>query len=308
MMTRHRPLSLLFSGLGLALLTICVVAPPAAESRGASTQPVRDPVRGRAYFDQAVAWVNDGKGGIHTLTDFYADLADVQFNVQGNHHEGYMRLWLKSPGKYRLELRPGAPKQRITTKILNSSTAPDGRTRDQMWILHPDNRVEALHGRAAGANAIAQMQRDRRRLEELARFLTLEGLKGPGVQFFYEGPRKGSGTFEGNWLKILRRIPNGADLTFHLAYERDPRDPSGRAVICTYPGVVTVVGDPRSNEPTEYYVLKDWKRGPQFRYPGRIEAYTQDQVGQRPRRFLLAFPRDIRINTGLGDDLFVAPR
>lgn len=283
------------AGLGLLLAP----GPEPAQARGAEEQAVRDPVRGRAYFDQAVAWVNDGKGGIHTLTDFYADLADVKFSIEGGKHEGYMRLWLKAPGKYRLELRPERPLARLTTKIISGP---------QMWVLHPDSSVEALHGRPGGANAIQQMTADRKRLEELARFLTLEGLKGPGVDFYYEGPRVGSGTFEGNWIKVLRRIPNGADLTFHLAYERDPRDPSGRQILCTYPGVVTVVGDPKTNEPTEYYVLKDWRRGPQFRYPGRIEAYTQPRPGVDPVRFLLAFPNDIRINTQLGDELFAPPR
>ncbi len=301
-MTRYRAaLSTLFLGMAVLAVAALVIAPPAADARGggASPQPQdKNLLYGKAYFDQSVNWVNDGKPGIHQVTDFYADLADVQFNVEGNHHEGYMRLWLKAPGKYRLELRPGKPMQRLTTKILAG---------ENMWILHPNGRVQPMHGRPDGVTAIGQMKRDRRRLEELSRFLTLEGLKGAGVQFYYEGPREGSGTFAGKWIKIRRRIPQGADVTFHLAYQRDPRDSSGRRVVCTYPGVVTVVGDPRRGEPTEYYVLKNWQRGPQFRYPRRIEAYTQSAPGATPRRFLLAFPNDIRINTRLADSLFAPP-
>jgi hypothetical protein len=189
--------------------------------------------------------------------------------------------------------------QRVTTKILSGN---------QMWIMHPTGAVERMHGRPDGAQAVAQLQKDRKRLADLARFLTLEGLKGPGVQFVNEGPRSGSGTFAGEWMKVRRKLRGAADMVFHLAYQRDPRDPSGRSVLCTYPGVVTVEGDPRRNEPTEYYLLKNWKRGPQFNYPARIEAFSQARPGGRMTRFLLAFVDDIRINTGLQDGLFAPPR
>lgn len=292
----------LHGALVLALAWLLVVpAPVAARGGGARPAPgaAPDPLRGPLYFDQAVRWVNGGRAGLHRLTDFYADLADVQFNVEGSHHEGYMRLWLKNPDKYRLELRPGRAMQRITTKILAGH---------MMWILHPNGAVQRMHGRPEGAQAVAQLQQDRKRLSDLSHFLTLEGLKGPGVQFVNEGPRTGSGTFSGNWMKVRRRLPGAADMTFHLAYARDPGDATGRAVVCTYPGVVTLEGDPRRGEPTEYYVLKNWKRGPQFSYPTRIEAYSQARPGARLQRFLLAFPNDIRINTGLADDLFAPPK
>ena len=288
----------------VALLTAgLALGPRAADARGgaAAPQPASPQAaqRGAVYFDQSVAWVNDGKRGIHTLTDFYADLADVKFNLGKNNHEGYMRLWLKSPDKYRIEIRPQRPLQQLTTKILSGQ---------QMWVLHPDGRVDRMHGRSEGAAAIQQLQSDRKRLLDLATFLTLNGLKGPSVRFEEKGTTVGSGTFAGNWLKIVRTIPDGADVEFHLAYEQDPRDPSGRAIRATFPGVVTIKGDPRRNEPTEYYLLKNWKRGPQFRYPARIEAYSQDAPGTPMRRFLLAFPNDIRINTKLDPTLFAPPR
>jgi len=290
---------------GLLLASLVLVAPGPAEARGgaAAQPPARpvarpDPRLGPTYFDQAIRWVNDGKPGIHKVSDFYADLANVKFNIEGNKHEGYMRLWLKTPKKYRVELRPGKIKTRLTTKILDDN---------KMWIIHPDNRLERMHGRPGGAAAIRQLTNDRKRLMDLARFLTLEGLKGPGVQLLNEGPVTGSGTFAGNWVRVRRRIANGADITFYLAYTRDARDPTGRAIIATSPGIVKVHGDPRRNEPTEYYILKDWKRGPQFRFPGRIEAYTEARPGARPQRFLLAFPTDIRINTRLPDSTFAPP-
>jgi len=284
----------------LALVGLLALLWPAtaAARGGAVTAPRPDPRKGSLYFDQSIRWVNDGKPGIHHLKDFYADLADVQFNLEGNHHEGYMRLWLKRPDMYRVELRPGKRMERLTTKLLKT---------DKMWIIHPEGNVVPMHGRAGGDAAIMQLKEDRKRLVDLAQFLTLEGLKGPKVQFVNEGITRGSGTFAGTWLRVRRRIPQGADVVFYLAHTPDPRDPTGRTLMATYPGIVTVVGDPRLKEPTEFYLLKDWKRGPQFRYPGRIEAYSRVQPTDQPRRFLLAFPNDIRINTGLQDNLFENP-
>ena len=301
------------SSLALLLLigSLVLLAPERADARCGATQPAPaapaaapDPRRGPIYFDQAIRWVNNGKKGIHQVSDFYADLANVKFNVEGSNHEGYMRLWLKTPSKYRVELRPGRPMTRLTTKILD---------KDQMWIIHPPvgreaARVERMHGRPGGAGAIQQLTSDRKRLMDLARFLTLEGLKGPGVQLLNEGTTEGSGTFAGKWIRVRRRIAGGADVTFYLAYAKDPRDRTGRTLAATYPGIVKIHGNPTSNEPTEFYILKNWKAGPQFRYPGRIEAFKQARPGDRPQRFLLAFPLDIRINTRLPDTTFAPPK
>jgi hypothetical protein len=278
---------------------------PSAQARGggaapANPKPQVNPAHGPIYFDQAVRYVNDGKTGIHAMTDFFADLHDVSFNVGANHHEGHMRLWLKTPDKYRFEVRQNknvkAPNQRITTKILDGG---------KMWVLGGPGGPTRVHGTSEGARAVKQMQDDRRRLLDLARFLTLEGLKGPGVTFLNEGFTTGSKTFAGNWVRIRRKITGGADVVFYLAHEADPRDPRRRRA--TYPGVVKIEGDPRRNEPTEYYVLKKWRRGPQFRYPAEIQAFSQATPRSPMTRFLLAYPALVRINTGLQSSLFAPP-
>ncbi len=303
-----RRISLLAAALGATtLLGALVCFPGVAGARGgaAPAQPGKraapvDPSHGPIYFDHAVRYVNDGKRGIHALTDFFADLHDVTFNVGRNRHEGHMRLWLKTPDKYRFEIRQKknvrAPGQRITTKML------DG---EKMWILHPDGQEQRLHGTSTGAGAIRQMKADRRRLMDLARFLTLDGLKGPGVTFLNEGPTQGSGTFAGNWFRIRRKIKGGADVVFYLAHEADPRDPRRRRA--TYPGIVKIEGNVRLNEPTEYYLLKQWRRGPQFRYPTEIQAFSQMGPTGKMNSFLHAYPADVRINVGLQSTLFAPP-
>lgn len=287
----------------LALL-LCLPSRDAAARGGgaAPAAPKVDPSVGPIYFDHAVRYVADGKQGIHNLTDFFADLHDVNFSVGSNRHEGHMRLWLKTPDKYRFEIRqrknPQAKGQRITTKILDGG---------KMWIMHPDGRQQRMHGAGgSAAGAIKQMQDDRRRLLDLARFLTLDGLKGPGVTFLNEGFTTGSKTFAGNWIRIRRKITGGADVVFYLAHEADPRDPRRRRA--TYPGIVKVEGDPRLNEPTEYYLLKNWRRGPQFRYPAEIQAFSQARPGTPMNLFLQAYPADVRINTGLQSALFAPPK
>ena len=294
----------------LAIVALLLALPTRdAAARGGEAQPAPNGAAGDAkanaaegeiYFDHAVRFVADGKQGIHSLTDFYADLHDVRFSVGNNRHEGHMRLWLKTPDKYRFEIRqkknPRAPGQRITTKILDGG---------KMWILHPDGRAQRMHGSPDGQRAVTQMQDDRRRLLDLARFLTLDGLKGPGVTFLNEGFTTGSGTFAGNWIRVRRKIQGGADVVFYLAHVADPRDPRRRRA--TYPGIVKVEGDPRTGEPTEYYLLKNWRRGPQFQYPGEIQAFSQAKPGGAMNLFLQAYPSDIRINTGLQSTLFAPP-
>lgn len=285
----------------LALLLTAFDTREAAARGGETAQPKVTSSAGEIYFDHAIRYVADGKAGIHNLTDFYADLQAVNFAVGQSRHQGHMRLWLKTPDKYRFELRerkdPRQPNQKITTKILDGG---------KMWIVHPDGREQRMHGTGGtSAASIRQMQDDRRRLLDLARFLTLDGLKGPGVTFHDEGFTQGSGTFAGNWIRVRRKIQGGADVLFYLAHVADPRDPRRRRA--THPGIVKVEGNPATGEPTEYYLLKNWVRGPQFRYPAKILAYSEAKPGARPNLFLEANPVDVRINTGLQSSLFAPP-
>jgi hypothetical protein len=252
--------------------------------------------RGRAFFEQAVEFVNDGKTGIHQVTDFYADLHDVQIQTGTSSHSGYMRLWFLEPERFRWELRPTADlEDRVQTKIL------DG---DKMWIIE-NGTLKRMHGTSGGAAAIEQLQTDRKRMRDLARFLTLDGLKGPGVVFRYEGVVEGTGVFAGRRLRVSRSIPGGGNMVFYLAFEQ-AADGTMRAL---QPEIVKMDGDPARGEPfAEFYLLKEWRRGPQFRYPGRVEALRQADARAQPERFLLAFPQDIRINTSLDPALFAPPR
>ena len=287
--------------LALSLAALAVGAGTPAEGRGGGGAPppqARRPdfANGARFFDQAVQYVSAGQPVVHQVRNFYADLAEAQIKIEGNEQEGFLRLWFDQQQRYRFEIRPERTMAQTTTKILNG---------DKMWVIGPDAQVSTVHGTADGPRAIAQLKRDRERLEELATFLTLQSLKGEGVQFDYEGVTTGGGTFAGDWLKVNRVVGQTAQVVFFFAYEKDAQ---GRPVRATHPGVVTVVGDPSQKEPTEYYLLKDWKAGPYFRYPARIEAYSQETPGAELRRFLLAWPQDIRINADIPPQLFEAPR
>lgn len=304
--TSRRPLLLRIGLLGLLLLASSLEALPDARAQGAGGTPRQpagqDPtlVWGANMFDQAIRWVNDGKPGVNDITSFFAHLHDVQLDVEDTHQEGFLRLWFKAPDKFRQEWRQTrqlTSTTPITTKILRGN---------QMWVVPASGTPRRIHGTAEGAKAIKQLQQDRDRLADIAKFLTLQGLKGPTVTFKYEGPTSGTGTFAGNWVKVLRTFPGGASMQFFFAYEVNEQR---RVSKVTYPGVVVIQGNARERQPTEAYVLSNWKQGPQFRYPGKIEAYAQrDWIpGDQYRRFLLAFPDDIRINPRLLPDTFADP-
>lgn len=281
------------------------VAPPAGP------EPDTKARMGSLYFNQSAAWVGEGTSssatsssatsGSAALTDFYADLHDVQFKKGKSSHEVHMRIWLKTPDKYRVEVRRNRAAKDVTTKILSGS---------HMWIVNPEGLTTRVHGSAEGAATVAQLQRDRKQLMGLANFLTLKGLRGPKVRFVYEGTAVETGLLQGKWLKVRRISPHDPEMVFHFAYERDPHTKALRA---TYPGVVTIGGDRSSKgrggsrEPTELYLLQKWKRGSQFRFPGLIQAYSREKPRDRMQRFLVAFPSEIRVNTNLRLSLFAPP-
>lgn len=304
--TRSRP--------GLAVLIACALAlplaadgvdratPPAEARGGEKAEPGKrlDPAKaanqrlGAAIFDQCVRWVAANTRGIAQTTDFHIGVL-AELDLDTTRHRGPMRIWWKSPDKYRQELTTNG---RTTTKILSG---------DFMWIVHPSARVQRMHGTSEGAGAIAQLKEDRSRMADLARFITLGSLRGNGVIFEFEGERKGSGSYAGQWLKIRRKARGAADMLFYIAYTKDAE---GR-YLAQYPGVVSIEGDPRRRIPTEDFILRDWVRSPAgqphtYMYPRSIEAYSRVPK-QRPVRFLKATVESIQINTGLPAARFSPP-
>lgn len=297
-----------------ALVLVGTAAVPSATLSDASAEgsgnarpggaPAADParVRGARYFDQAIAWINDGKPGISEIHTFFCHMHDVQLDIRDTHQEGYLRIWFKAPDKFRQEWRQERDlrlKPPATTKILAGQ---------RMWIVSPDGTPRRVHGTAGGAASVQQLQDDRNRLADLAVFLTLAGLKGEGVIFEDMGQNEGpAGTvFQGRWHCVRRILEDGADMIFYFAYRADAE---GRTASLTYPGIVVVRGDRAKQEPTEAYILSNWKQGTAFQYPGKIEAYAREDWAAEPRykRFLLAFPEDIQINVKLSDRIFDDP-
>ena len=280
----------------VTLLCTSLAAPPTAEARSGSAAPPAavNPAMGEMLFDQCVQWVSMNGQGIVQTNDFYIDLL-AELDLDTSTHRGPMRIWWQAPDKYRQELTAN---RRTTTKILNG---------DRMWIVQPTGQSQRMHGTAAGVGAIRQLKDDRERLGDLAQFMTLRGLKGPGVRFTFVGPTRGSGTYAGNWLKITRHAQGGARIHFWLAHTRNAQG-QYRA---TYPGIVRIDGDPARNLPTEDYILKNWvaprASSPRaLRYPSVIEAYSI-QRGRAPLRFLRATVRDIKINSGIDASRFRPP-
>jgi hypothetical protein len=240
-------------------------------------------IEGMRLFDEAVHYVAKGQQTIPSITSFYASL-DMKMELPEQPHlEGRMRVWFMDPDKFRSEL---STNNDTTTKILNGELA---------WVVTASG-VSRLHGTPDGAKDISDLKDMRERLKELSKFLTLKGLKGPGIGFEYMGPTTGSGTYAGEWIKVVRHSPGNSDITFWLAYGKDA---SGQ-MHATWPGIVRIAGDPAHKYPQEDYILKEWD-SPQsqlreFRYPRKIEAY-QKETGKESVRFLWAELQDIKLNT-----------
>ena len=156
------------------------------------------------------------------------------------------------------------------------------------------------------------MKEDLVRIQDLTQFVTLEGLKGPGVQFEYVGSFEGSGVYAGVWLKVSRRSPDGRKITFWLAREKGA-DGHEHA---TWPGIVRIEGDAAQRLWTEDWVLKEWdsqRAKPRaFRYPSKIQAWRSNPdpaqaKSDPPRRFLAAVIDDIQVNSGIPVTQFAPP-
>ena len=252
---------------------------------------------GAKFFDDAIRYVARGRISMPKVSDFYAKL-DAKIELDSSRQEGQMRLWFKAPSMFRQEI---ATNGGTTTKILNG---------DQGWLRTPQGRVEAQAFTPEGQRNMKQWKEDRDRIADLANFLTLQALKGPGVTFHFDGYKRGTGTYPGNWIKITRRAPGKTNILFWIAYERTGEN----SVRATWPGIVRVEGDPARNYPTEDYILKEWdsplsQTSRDFRYPRRIEAYSilKNAQGQTvPTRFLFAIVEDIKINAGIDATRFAA--
>jgi hypothetical protein len=285
------PVAVLATSLGVAAGDPPPLAPPPSPPTLTPEQ-----VEGARLFDEAIRWVARGESGIQKANDFYVSL-DAKFDLENQHHEGVMRLWFQAPDKYRQELSNGGA---TTTKILNG---------ESLWIVQPNGQVSNENRRGEeGARAVAQAKDDRERLSDLTQFLTLQGLKGPGITFEFLGPKSGTPNtaYAGEWMKIKRTAPGRSDIFFWLAYQRDA---AGKAH-ATWPGVVRVDGEPAKNIPTEDYILKEWQEpAPNqpraFRWPRKIEAW---QVGRAPVRFLFATVDDLKINAGIDPTRFAPPQ
>jgi hypothetical protein len=298
----------------LALLVL-VAAPfalaptPSAAEGGPGVQPAApSPAEalGQKYFDDAIRYVARGQTGIPQVRDFFVNL-DAKLELDNARHEGPMRLWFQAPTFYRQELTFN---NGTSTKILSAD--PRVANSDRGWIVTPAGRVQDLMLSSEGRQSIAQLKEDRDRLSDLTQFLTLQALKGPGVRFVFEGFKKGSGTYAGDWIKVTRQVPGRSNIMFWLAYVRDPQT---GAVTATWPGIVRVEGEPQKGYPTEDYILQEWDfpgtEARTFRYPHRIEAYsilTDPQGRTVPTRFLFAYVKDIKINAGIDPARFMPPR
>jgi len=293
----------------LILLGALVVLPflsstPVRAGGGAAAQPAAAPAQdaaqlGAMYFDQAIHYVARGQQGIPTVRDFYVKL-DAKLVLDNAQSEGQMRVWWQTPDRYRQELTTN---RATTTKVILGNSG---------WMQTPNGQVRSLGRSREGQSTLAQLREDRSRLADVASFLTLQTLKGPGVVFLFDQFRKGTGNYAGNWIKIIRKAPGKADITFWIAWTRDAN--TGQ-VVATWPGIIRVDGDPSKGIPTEDFILREWD-APQsqqrtFRYPRKIEAFSllMDPQTRRtvPARFLWAIVDDIKINAGVDATRWAQP-
>lgn len=250
--------------------------------------------RGRAYFDQAVAWVNHGAAGPAKVESFYCDLHDLQFDLDDRHMEGYLRVWFQAPDRFRQafrQTRERTPKSIVTEKILAGN---------KLWIVD-NGKVKRMHGQSGGPDAIAQLQSDRNRFHTLARLATLTPLGGDDATFEDLGDfdRK-DGRFAGRWRKVRRVRAGSLTMDFYFARQQDGS--------VTYPGIVVAHGGKDTGRPTEAFFLSAWKDARPLRFPGKVEALRKPLDGDGEfERFLLAFPDTVEINQRVDPKRFEPP-
>jgi hypothetical protein len=284
----------------LALPLALVVAEPPPPAPPTPAAGIEDSLQlGAKYFDQAISWVARG-GTLGKPRDFYAKL-EVSWDLPDMKHDGQQEVWFAAPEKMRTILTAA---EHSTTKVLNG---------EQAWQVLSTGAVKRIHGSPDGAATMKQMKEDLVRLQDLTAFLTLEGLKGPGVVFEFEKKTEGKHVYEGKWLKINRRSPDGRKMTFWLAYDANEK---GDVLRATWPGVVRVDGDVAQNLHTEDWILKDWDsptaKARSFRYPRRIQGWrlNPDKKAAEtdpPKRFVAAVLEDVQMNQGIEAKMFDDP-
>jgi hypothetical protein len=295
--------------LSLAALALCPLPGLDAEGgagpvapRPPAPVPAPAPAPNPAGPNQAMYRLFDGpcagaKGaqGITQVRDFTVAL-DAKFDLDGTRHEGPMRLWLQLPDLYRQEMTMSSS---MTTKVMN---------RGNLYVKDSAGQFRHMNRTPDGATSIKQVQDDMERLSDLTTFLTLEGLKGPGVVFEYEGEKSPSGSYArpdgGTWAKIVRKAAGRPNIYFWLAHTKDAQG----VMHATFPGVVRVDGEPASNIPTEDFLLQEWREAPPgqprpYLFPRKILAF-QIRPGQQPLNFLTAIVTDLKINTGIDPTRF----
>ena len=270
-------------------------APPASPAAGLEDALAK----GLRFFDQSIAWVARG-GSLGKARDLYVHM-DATWDLDDNKHQGPQAVWYVAPDKRRSEWTMLA---RTKTNILNGEKA---------WTLDQAGGVHRLHATKEAEAALAQMREDMTRVADLTQFLTLEGLKGPGVVFEHQGNFEGSGVYAGKWIKIARRSPDGRKIPFWLNQDPDPNTGEMRA---SWPGIVRVDGDAAKKLQNEDWILKDWDApgaAPRaFRYPFKIQGWRSNPdpamaKQDPPRKFLTAVLDDIQINTGIDPAKFAEP-
>jgi hypothetical protein len=276
-------------------------APPAGQppaGQPAAGEPIQpQPSASQALaarlFDESIRWVARGQDGIETVTDCYFKL-NAKFDLENTHSEGPMLLWLQTPDQYRQELTIS---NSLQVKILN---------KERLWIAGSDGKFVDMLRTPDGASALEQANEDLKRLLDMTGFLTLRGLKGPGVTFESEGD-KSVARGGGGWWKIVRKAPGRPNVYFWLAYTKD----AAGIVHATYPAVVRMDGDPKDGTPTEDYLLQNWDDQPgdpprTFRFARKILAF-QTRPGKPSVNFLTAIVEDIRINATIDPARFYPP-
>jgi hypothetical protein len=274
---------------------------PAAPAPAQAPPPREEPAHadlahlplGERLFEESRRWIANGAPSIDPLRDAHFSM-EVKFELDGTRHEGPMRLWLQFPDLYRQEL---------TMSVL---TAVEVYKSGDLWRNDRGQGFKHMNREGAdGLQHVRQTQDDLERVRDLTKLVTLEGLKGPGVTFEFQGERQPSGDFArhdgGTWAKVVRRSPGSPNVYFWFAHMRDA---SGN-LHATYPGVVRMDGIPMDRIPTEDYLLGAWTesaRG-ERRRPRTIRAFQVHQ-GERPALFLQALVTEIKLNAGIDPTLF----